>query len=109
MKLTQEQIEEIRKRAEAATPGNWEYQKSLIPRVLVDGDLKVSVYSVPEDAIFVANARQDIPALLDHIAELQAENKALKSDACMWRNLRLEASARIAELQSQEAMNDDEE
>jgi len=65
--------------------------------------------SMPQDAEFTTNAHQDIPALLAHIAELQAENKALKSDACMWRNLRLEASARIAELQSQGAMNDDEE
>ncbi|EGI2114741.1 hypothetical protein FH832_002803 [Listeria monocytogenes] len=75
MKLTTSQIEAIQIRYESATPGKWEYQKALIPRVLVDGDLKVSVYSVPEDAEFIANAHQDVPALLAHIEELE---KALK-------------------------------
>jgi len=111
MKLTQEQIEEIRKRAEAATPDEWFVMHDrdvMIESPSGSCDTHTIAYSETSvDAIFIANARQDIPALLAHIAELQAENKALKSDACMWRNLRLEASARIAELR--EAMNDDEE
>ena len=136
MKLTQEQIEEIRKRAEAATIGDWDYDVEdfdisngnfMVLQGEVresDGTTYATINAKEADLRFICGAREDIPALLAHIAELQAENKALKSDACMWRNLRLEASARIAELQSQgihgfserdefdelmEAMNDDEE
>jgi len=80
MKLTQEQIEEIRKRAEDATPGPW--------KVGVDGyvcnagfyvtdtiveDITSNIFE-KEDAEFIANARQDIPALLAHIAELERIN-----------------------------------
>jgi len=76
MKLTQEQIEEIRKRTEAATPGPWEsseFSGNVLSanddEVFVakgySGDVYIDAYD--EDIDFIVNARQDIPALLDYI------------------------------------------
>lgn len=78
--LTKYQIESIRKRAESATEGPWRlydeycdtvetYSGKSVARVQSEGN-RLS------DMEFIANARQDIPALLDHIAELEAELKA---------------------------------
>jgi hypothetical protein len=84
MRLTQEQLEAIRQRAENATSGPWDVHPSL--GVCNDcGNLYEVVESQmffspvvaelkrEEDARFIAHARTDIPALLDHIAELEAE------------------------------------
>lgn len=100
MKLTNEQLAEIRKRAEAATAGPWyvsgdsgvctghpghqtisRYYGGLTNKVcsLSDGGAYIDNINEDNDATFIANARTDIPALLDMIAELQAENKLLES------------------------------
>ena len=75
MRLTQEQIEEIRKRAEAATPDEWFVMHDrdvMIESPSGSCDTHTIAYSeTSTDATFIANARQDIPALLAHIAELQ--------------------------------------
>lgn len=85
MKLTQAQIEDIRKRAEAATPGPWgtgiEYEQSSrgnyvyseknLMIVCAEQD-NTDCQLETEDATFIANARQDIPVLLDYIAQLQS-------------------------------------
>jgi hypothetical protein len=92
MKLTQEQLEAIRQRAEKATPGPWEirwgevvtkhpdhqnvsqwydgYSNAICS--LNDGEYIINS-NEDNDATFIAHARTDIPALLDHIAELEAE------------------------------------
>lgn len=91
MKLTQEQIEDIRKRAEAATPGPWEIGKEVdgmysglntvvrttnpptkwASRIVSVGQTRRHVKGDAENNVaFIANARQDIPELLAHIAEL---------------------------------------
>lgn len=89
-RLNKDQLEEIRKRAEAATGGKWvaEVNDGLMDhrtyyRVFSDIETEYSEVTFlvhklekKEDADFIANARQDIPALLDHIAELEAELKA---------------------------------
>jgi hypothetical protein len=98
MKLTHEQIEEIRKRAEAATPETW----------------VTNAY----------NSRQDIPALLAHIAKIDTEawywrnesshwqkksedyyekGKRLFDERNMWKGLRLEAGGRLGEVVPQMA------
>jgi len=137
MKLTQEQIEEIRKRAEAATPGPWEVWRhryngynGWVEEIGVGGfTADIDIESV-EDAEFMAKARQDIPALLAHIAELEeqaAEDEEVKFG---YYNENKMFQQRIAELESKvnsdskpiigfserdefdelmEAMNDDEE
>ncbi|MCA1184788.1 hypothetical protein, partial [Bacillus licheniformis] len=78
-KLTKDELEAIRQRAEAATGRYWgaddhEWPGNENLRYWVnthwDG---VAAAVTKEDAEFIANARQDIPALLDHIAELTSE------------------------------------
>jgi hypothetical protein len=84
MKLTQEQLEAIRQRAENATPGPWETcEISKLSHAkwfgVLGGDSDDSLIDIgvdtlnENDATFIAHARTDIPALLDHIAELEAE------------------------------------
>jgi hypothetical protein len=92
MRVTQEQLEAIRQRAENATPGPWEirwgevvtkhpdhqnvsqwydgYSNAICS--LNDGEYIINS-NKDNDAAFIAHARTDIPALLDHIAELEAE------------------------------------
>jgi hypothetical protein len=79
MKLTQKQLEAIRQRAENATPGPWYLDDS--NRELWNNDGKNFIGSIrleKDDTTFIAHARTDIPALLDHIAELEAELARLK-------------------------------
>ncbi len=64
--LTPEQITEIRKRAERATPGPWWVSFGNRGCYVKDVDRE-------EDAVFIANSRKDIPALLAHI---DAQNEA---------------------------------
>lgn len=73
-RLNKEQLEEIRQRAEAATEGPWKVGVANTV-VLADADFVEVAYAPLEykDADFIANARQDIPALLDHIAKLQGK------------------------------------
>jgi hypothetical protein len=81
MKLTQEQIEEIRKRAEAATPGPWTYGGDKWGDLVVyapslrgfhnnGGEIADVSGDLLPDAEFIANARQDVPNLLAHIERL---------------------------------------
>ncbi|WP_324271507.1 hypothetical protein U7118_07460 [Bacillus subtilis] len=85
--ITKEKLEEIRKRAEAATEGPWKfcgnkwgdlavYSPSIRAGMNNGGEIAELEGALLTDADFIANARQDIPALLDHIAELEAELKA---------------------------------
>ncbi|MFT4448706.1 hypothetical protein ACMXZI_15515 [Bacillus subtilis] len=79
-KLTKDQLDEIRQRAEMATKGFWnanihhEWPGNENLRywinTLEDG-LAATVSK--EDAEFIANAHQDIPALLNHINKLEKE------------------------------------
>jgi hypothetical protein len=68
----------IRARCDAATPGSWEYEEE-------DGEWEINNGTTGEiipikrnDAIFIAHARQDIPALLDEIDRLTRERNALR-------------------------------
>lgn len=92
-KLTNEQLAEIRKRAEAATGGPWVvspdkcgpegqgvFNEEDFGCICEVGDPYPRGNNKPtENMNFIASARTDIPALLDMIAELQAENKLLES------------------------------
>jgi hypothetical protein len=84
--LTERDLEEIRVRAEAATPGPWKYMlegrdhtsgDSFI-KTGTDGDRHADLYlnadghpATDEDCDFVANARQDIPRLLQEVERLR--------------------------------------
>lgn len=88
--LTNEQLEAIRKRVEAATPGPWNWRKldgepfetEMPSLVSPEGDVMdfgycATFYPVqgtpPEDADaeFIAHAREDVPALLAEIEHLK--------------------------------------
>lgn len=75
MKLTQEQLEVIRQRTENATPGPWKIASTTDGDYVLDTDDMIIAATIErtEDATFIAHARTDIPALLEHIAELEAE------------------------------------
>jgi hypothetical protein len=81
MKLTQKQLEAIRQRVEKATPGPWKYSEGVgsYPATILSEKGEVvaagdEYYGMTEnDANFIAHARTDIPALLDHIAEVETE------------------------------------
>lgn len=86
-----EALEAIRKRAEAATPGEWTYsytmnsywpysyriwrQSKRNPEISTD----ISLWP-EEDADFITHARTDIPFLLDQIATLQSHLASIKSE-----------------------------
>lgn len=95
--LTEERIAEIRARAEAATPGPWkagkdDFTKNIIEAVKDRGTIIVqrrddhnmfwnSIIPLKQtfsDADFIAHAREDVPALLEEVERLRAENEKLK-------------------------------
>jgi len=74
--MTQERINEIRSRCEAATPGQWRTPPSfsgVTSQRFGDVCLRPSSYTPFNDnnMIFISHAREDVPALLDYIAELE--------------------------------------
>lgn len=86
--LSDERLAEIRARAEAATSGPWRKQGTNNLLCVTDGDGAYIVARFPNatlhgknrdaNAAFIAHARQDIPALLDHATTLAAEVAALR-------------------------------
>lgn len=76
-RLTQEELEAIRKRAEAATEGPWKYNDKygylapVIPQRMTSHICNEITRDY--DADFIANARADIPKLLAEIESLNAE------------------------------------
>ncbi|MCP6682932.1 hypothetical protein [Bacillus nakamurai] len=85
-KLTKDQLEVIRKRSEKATEGPWKlcgnkwgdlvvYSPTMRSGMNNGGEIAEIEFTSTQldDADFIATARQDIPALLDHIAELQGK------------------------------------
>ena len=95
---TARRLDEIRARADAATPGHWgvhydnngtytiEAQPRLIPGV---GNVREGVVAVVQgehqdsqpyrDSGFIARAREDVPFLLDRVAELEAQVERVRA------------------------------
>lgn len=80
--MTREQLDEIKARCEDATPGPWrvytdvdyDYTKGDFLMIGNDsGDTVVEAIYGGYDANFIANARQDIPALLEYISKLEED------------------------------------
>jgi len=73
--MTEEEVEAIRQRADAASEGEW--CVGYDHYVLIDNfkgsyqTFGVARCARKEDTEFIAHVRQDIPALLGHIAALQ--------------------------------------
>lgn len=81
--LTRQEIEAIRERCDKATAGIWD---SLDDTFVIEGDGLIMGDLVAkceriEDADFIANARQDIPRLLEYIEMLEAMNVGSCKDA----------------------------
>jgi len=83
--MTKEQLAEIRAREQAATLGPWREESDQVlygdgtirgGGSIATGDVCRNAYFDTEDAIFVAHARQDIPALLDEVERLTRERDA---------------------------------
>lgn len=84
MSIANEELTAIRERAEAASAGPWvvEDDDGYSHAVIVDEPGFGTMYVCQDlsqghddglnDAEFIAHAREDVPALLDHAAELQA-------------------------------------
>ena len=77
--ISDKELAEIRKRAEAATPGPW---KAFIEDrdfqsgssfIQTQGEDIELIGATEEDYDFIANARQDIPKLLDEIESLKGK------------------------------------
>jgi hypothetical protein len=80
MALTQSELGAIRKRAEAATAGlivnERDYYEHKTARLVTNGHVYVAkVFTGQADAEFIANARQDVPALLAEVERLSYERK----------------------------------
>lgn len=110
-------IEEIKRRADAATPGPWRVSgdirhlvfppdsyRSELPLPIIarcDGihfaDTKKHIAKIQANARFIAEARTDIPALLAYIAKLEAENERLTKelDSANESNKRLDEECRM--------------
>ena len=74
--MTKEELAEIRERINKATPGPWEQNQS---NVAVKGYTLFFTYMANRrDAVFIAHARQDVPALLDEVERLQLEKNDLQ-------------------------------
>ena len=86
--MTTEQIAAIAARANAATAGPWSFDSDYPDEVFgPDGDAVATCYgnlglddgySEEDVAAFIAGARQDIPALLAHVAAIEAEVERLR-------------------------------
>lgn len=91
-----ERINQIRERVEKATVGKWKvekiydeepYEKYIKSAAIVCNGYMVTRNNwsnpVMADLEFIANAREDIPYLLDKISELQEQNEVLKDTVNM--------------------------
>lgn len=104
--LTEERIAEIRGREKAATQGPWRAKCEILEAdecgnataemtYVSTNDKGICILygrghddaNTQEDATFIAHAREDIPALLDEVERLRAENEQLKEIA--WNGIQL--------------------
>jgi hypothetical protein len=88
--MTDEELEAIQKRADAATPGPWSAftdparradQSLIVAPPPEYGLIHVQTHkdfaSLNHDATFIAHAREDIPKLLAEVRRLRDENEQL--------------------------------
>lgn len=79
--MTKEQLDEIRARADAATPGPWINDDDLSITGANGTDVCIWWDLVSaDDAEFIAAARTDVPALLAEIERLRAEVERVRAE-----------------------------
>jgi hypothetical protein len=82
--MTAPDLDAIRARAEAATPGPWERSGSLVQAGRRARRARVGQtwgLAWKQDAEFIAHAREDVPALLDEVERLRGEAENWKRHA----------------------------
>lgn len=111
--MTREQLEEIKRRAEKATPGPWTstFVNDLLHYGQVIGDVPTKtvlakvMYYKETDAPFIAHAREDVPALIAALEEAwaSADEAWLNRDnawADAWTKINSERDALRADLEN---------
>lgn len=90
MKLTKEELAQIRERCEKALPGPWDIKihQSTVNLFRLDNQCtaRQSVELCEPNRNFIAASRTDIPKLLSHIDELERENERLQVKLGMMRD-----------------------
>lgn len=74
--LTDQQLADIRQRAEAATPGPWHLDEDDAEIWSADHSMVADIWEPTHASMngeFIAHARQDVPALLAEVARLRAQ------------------------------------
>ncbi len=82
--MTDEELQAIKARNEARTPGRWVHPGGFVVHsgnscVCQFADETWESINYPSDAEFVAHAATDIPALIEALEEARAENDRLKA------------------------------
>ena len=85
--MNEKELAEIEERAAKATEGRWIFQKAWATSDILD-DTGADIASNVErrNADFVAHARQDVPALVEEVRRLNAENARLRAALCFYSN-----------------------
>ena len=80
MKVTNDYITEIERRAHAATPVEWVADHEFPDSVRGPSALRVTVFSCRrhQDVEFIAHAREDIPRLIAEVRSLREQNTLLR-------------------------------
>lgn len=101
--MTEERLAEIRGREKVATQGTWRAKCEILEADECGNATATMTYvstnekgicilygrghddtNAQEDAAFIAHAREDIPALLDEVERLRAENALQKEVICFF-------------------------
>lgn len=113
-RLTSEEIETIRKRAEKASDGDWYSEVSTfenatekLTEIAVQPGVAMSVRT-EADAEFIANAREDIPKLLAEVDRLRNAFDQLNDNRMKWMESHGELEAEIARWQAELSELNDE-
>ena len=77
--MNEQELQAIEERANAATPGPWSMQQSTL---WLDVSIGYLAHGLAErDKVFIAHAREDVPALIAEVRELRAKLDAVPIDA----------------------------
>ena len=96
--MTEEQLQAIEERANAATPGPWDNRGDIVKDIAFEddvifyaadsmgphiesGDWQTAVTQMRTDAAFIAHAREDVPALIAEVRALRSKLDAVPIDA----------------------------
>jgi len=99
-------LEAIRARAEAATPGTWKLliRGNTVKSYAIEGVCGGMKFIDNSDAEFIAHSREDIPALLAEVERLQGEIQRLTTANRLYLSLRVANKKLAARTEKAEAV-----